>query len=84
LIKGDLDSLRTDVREYYASKVSSIALGSLDQADSQGVSILHDGSEYSTDLQKCIEEIESAEKENSVEVSRSSRPVSMLRTDLAV
>jgi hypothetical protein len=37
-------------------------------ADDQGVSILHDGSEYSTDLQKCIEEIESAEQKDGVEV----------------
>ena len=38
------------------------------QAENQGVSILHDGSEYSTDLQKCIEEIESAEQKDGVEV----------------
>ena len=33
------------------------------------MSVLHDGSEYSTDLQKCIEEIESAEKNEGIEVS---------------
>ena len=40
-----------------------------DEAHDQGVSVLHDGSEYSTDLQKCIEEVESAEKEDDIEVS---------------
>jgi hypothetical protein len=40
----------------------------LPATNGQGVSILHDGSEYSTDLQKCIEEIESAEQKEGVEV----------------
>ena len=39
------------------------------EAHVQGVSVLHDGSEYSTDLQKCIEEVESAEKKDDIEVS---------------
>ena len=30
---------------------------------------MHDGSEYSTDLQKCIEEVESAEKKAGMTVS---------------
>lgn len=48
MIKGDLDSLRPDVRQFYASK---------------GVEIKRDPSEYSTDLQKCIEEVETVEKD---------------------
>ncbi|EIW73187.1 hypothetical protein TREMEDRAFT_25042 [Tremella mesenterica DSM 1558] len=47
MIKGDLDSIRTDVHTYYAQK---------------GVSIKHDGSEYATDLMKCISEIEALEE----------------------
>ncbi|KAK4689582.1 thiamine pyrophosphokinase, partial [Tremellales sp. Uapishka_1] len=47
LIKGDLDSIRPDVRQYYASK---------------GVSVQQDQDEYSTDLMKCIAEIEIAER----------------------
>lgn len=43
LIKGDLDSLRQDVRSYYESK---------------GVRVVQDGDEYSTDLMKCIVEVE--------------------------
>ncbi|KDE09754.1 hypothetical protein MVLG_00154 [Microbotryum lychnidis-dioicae p1A1 Lamole] len=39
LIKGDLDSLRDDVRAYYESK---------------NVSIVHDPDQYSTDLGKCV------------------------------
>ncbi|SCV68452.1 BQ2448_573 [Microbotryum intermedium] len=39
LIKGDLDSLRNDVRAYYERK---------------NVSIIHDPNQYSTDLGKCV------------------------------
>jgi thiamine pyrophosphokinase len=46
MIKGDLDSVRPDVRAFYASK---------------GVAIKRDRSEYSTDLHKCIDEVESIE-----------------------
>lgn len=46
MIKGDLDSIRPDVRSFYASR---------------GVPIKRDPSEYSTDLQKCIEEVERIE-----------------------
>ncbi|GBE87812.1 thiamine pyrophosphokinase [Sparassis latifolia] len=47
LIKGDLDSLRGDVTEYYAS---------------QGVPIVHDPDQYSTDLMKCIHILSDKEK----------------------
>lgn len=46
MIKGDLDSIRPEVRAYYVSK---------------GVAIKRDPSEYSTDLMKCIDEVESIE-----------------------
>ncbi|GHJ88046.1 hypothetical protein NliqN6_4448 [Naganishia liquefaciens] len=46
VIKGDLDSLRPDVQEFYAAK---------------GVQIIKDGDEYSTDLQKCIQHVEEME-----------------------
>ncbi|KIJ67070.1 hypothetical protein HYDPIDRAFT_85334 [Hydnomerulius pinastri MD-312] len=47
LIKGDMDSLRDDVREYYSSK---------------GVSVVHDPDQYSTDLMKCVHALEEKEK----------------------
>ncbi|KAG9314844.1 thiamine pyrophosphokinase [Chiua virens] len=47
LIKGDLDSLREDVREYYLA---------------QGVSIQQDLNQDTTDLMKCIESLEEHER----------------------
>lgn len=55
MIKGDLDSLRSDVRAYYASK---------------GVAIKRDPSEYATDLMKCMEEVEAIEKASGKQVGR--------------
>lgn len=49
LIKGDLDSLRDDVRQYYASK---------------GVPVERDGDQYATDLGKCIKALEAQEAES--------------------
>ncbi|KZP31661.1 Thiamin pyrophosphokinase [Athelia psychrophila] len=46
LIKGDLDSLRDDVKAYY---------------ESQGVTIIHDADQYSTDLMKCVSALEQKE-----------------------
>ncbi|KAM3583213.1 thiamine pyrophosphokinase [Umbelopsis sp. WA50703] len=48
VIHGDLDSLRTDVREYY---------------NSQGVSITQDHDQYSTDFMKCIALLRKTEAE---------------------
>ncbi|KAF8896359.1 thiamine pyrophosphokinase Thi80 [Infundibulicybe gibba] len=48
MIKGDLDSLKHDVETYYTS---------------QGVSIVKDDDQDSTDLMKCVSEIENMEKE---------------------
>lgn len=47
MIKGDLDSIRPDVKAYYASR---------------GVAIKRDPSEYATDLQKNMAEVEAIEK----------------------
>lgn len=57
MIKGDLDSLRADVRAYYAS---------------MGVRIVHNGSEYATDLMKCIDEVKALEASLQRTVGRSS------------
>lgn len=51
MIKGDLDSIRPEVEAYYISK---------------GVPVKRDGSEYSTDLQKCIEEVEQLEESSGI------------------
>ncbi|ORX41277.1 Thiamin pyrophosphokinase [Kockovaella imperatae] len=47
MVKGDLDSLRPEVESFYASK---------------GVTIKHDSDQYSTDLMKCMEEVENIER----------------------
>ena len=54
MIKGDLDSLRSDVNTFYASK---------------GVSIKHDSDQDSTDLMKCISEVEKIERLSDKSVS---------------
>ncbi|KAG7099794.1 hypothetical protein E1B28_001606 [Marasmius oreades] len=47
LIKGDLDSLRCDIQHYYAS---------------QGVPVIKDSDQDSTDLMKCINAVEDKER----------------------
>ncbi|KAI5982532.1 thiamine pyrophosphokinase [Pisolithus marmoratus] len=47
LVKGDLDSLRADVWDYYMSK---------------GVSVVQDHDQNSTDLMKCVQSVEEKEK----------------------
>lgn len=47
-IRGDLDSLRADVRAYFAARPD--------------VRIEHHASQYSTDLQKCIQAVEDVER----------------------
>ncbi|KAJ3230246.1 hypothetical protein HDU81_004658 [Chytriomyces hyalinus] len=49
MIKGDLDSLRSDVREFY---------------ESHGVRVILDQDLYSTDFGKCVAEIERIESES--------------------
>ncbi|KAF7796631.1 hypothetical protein EIP86_007813 [Pleurotus ostreatoroseus] len=53
LIKGDLDSLRADVREYYEAK---------------GVTVVHDRDQDSSDLMKCITALSEKEKAEGSEV----------------
>ncbi|KLO13474.1 thiamine pyrophosphokinase Thi80 [Schizopora paradoxa] len=50
LIKGDLDSIRPDVRDFYASK---------------GVPVVHDHDQNSTDLMKCVVEVQTREAQQS-------------------
>ncbi|TRM58540.1 thiamine pyrophosphokinase [Schizophyllum amplum] len=52
LIKGDLDSLRDDVRGYY---------------ESVGVPVVYDGDQYSTDLMKCVSALEEKERAEGTE-----------------
>jgi len=52
LIKGDLDSLREDVREYYAS---------------QGVPVVQDHDQNSTDLMKCVLSLREREQVDGIE-----------------
>ncbi|KAL7417542.1 thiamine pyrophosphokinase [Mrakia frigida] len=49
LIKGDLDSIRPEVRSFY---------------ESLGVSVVHDPDQYSTDLMKCIHALKAVEASN--------------------
>ena len=53
LIKGDLDSLRPDVQEHYASR---------------GVSIIKDPDQNSTDLMKCVQALEEKEAAEAAKV----------------
>ncbi|TFK72917.1 thiamine pyrophosphokinase [Pluteus cervinus] len=55
LIKGDLDSLREDVRRYY---------------ESQAVPVIHDHDQNSTDLMKCVAAVREVEGRESCEVSQ--------------
>ena len=52
MIKGDLASLRQDVREYYESK---------------GVPVIRDPDQYSTDLGKCVKSLADIEREQGAE-----------------
>lgn len=54
LIKGDLDSLRSGVREYYTSK---------------NITVVEDHDQYSTDLMKCISALAEKEKAEGMEDS---------------
>lgn len=56
-IRGDLDSLRDEVKDYYRSK---------------GVEIVKSPSEYATDLQKCVLRVEEIEEEKSSKESEGS------------
>jgi thiamine pyrophosphokinase len=63
LIKGDLDSIRADVQEYYTSKVCSvIAHNALIIFNFQGVPVARDGDQDSTDLMKCVASLQHKEQ----------------------
>lgn len=73
LIKGDLDSLRDDVREYYSSEVRKCEYLYLHLALTlnglyQGVPVVHDRDQDSTDLMKCIYALQDKEKAEGVQV----------------
>jgi len=53
LIKGDLDSLRGDVRQYY---------------EARKVPVVQDGDQYSTDLEKCVRSLQEKEQSDGVDV----------------
>ncbi|KAI9461697.1 thiamine pyrophosphokinase [Lactarius psammicola] len=52
LLKGDLDSLRDDVRQYY---------------EARGVPVVQDSDQYSTDLAKCIRSLQEKEQSDGVD-----------------
>jgi len=52
LVKGDLDSLRADVRQYY---------------EARGVPVVQDGDQYATDLGKCVRSLQEKEQSDGVE-----------------
>lgn len=72
LIKGDLDSLRADVREFYTALVSlALIWSTLPAQITKSVPIVKDPDQYATDLMKCmsaLEEIESSTSDH-VQVS---------------
>ncbi|KAF9171002.1 hypothetical protein BGX21_008253 [Mortierella sp. AD011] len=56
-IRGDLDSIRSSVKDYYVSK---------------GVSVQQDGNEYTTDFMKCVELVRSHDPVPAPSTSQSS------------
>ncbi|GJJ12859.1 hypothetical protein Clacol_007105 [Clathrus columnatus] len=65
LIKGDLDSLRDDVRAYYLEEVVL----------PKGVEIIRDPDQYTTDLQKCLASLSELEKESNQQVKKLEQPL---------
>lgn len=79
LIKGDLDSLRDDAKAYYLEKVngpfnqSGTWLTSFLLFQIQGVEIIADPDQYTTDLQKCLKSLGDVEKDVNQQVQFPSR-----------
>ncbi|CAG8772814.1 475_t:CDS:1, partial [Racocetra fulgida] len=73
-IRGDLDSLRDDVRDFYISKVSKHSIYSFSKyiteqkAIDKGTEVEQDPDQNSTDFMKCIELVRRKERESSVKV----------------
>ncbi|CAG8772999.1 47_t:CDS:2, partial [Racocetra persica] len=71
-IRGDLDSLRDDVRDFYISKVSKHSIYSFSKyiteqkAIVKGTEVEQDPDQNSTDFMKCIELVRRKESESSV------------------
>ena len=60
MIKGDLDSIRPDVKAYYSGLVrnaltGNVPLGSFSLYLSKGIPVIQDPDQNSTDLMKCLE-----------------------------
>lgn len=83
LLKGDLDSVREDVRRYYETRVSfrkrfppkllPVARGGVFIAHSslfysKGVPVVRDDDQYSTDLMKCLHSLQEKEEADGVDV----------------
>ena len=73
IIKGDLDSLRADVEDFYVKAVRTDHVTSwlLDNltASSQGVLVLTDKDQYETDLGKCIKSLQELEAQQQRQVT---------------
>lgn len=68
MIKGDLDSIRPEVKEYYKARVR-IKFSLLTGIDNlQNVPVKYEGDQDSTDLMKCISEVEALEKSTGISV----------------
>lgn len=66
-MKGDLDSLRPEVREWYAS---------------HGVQVIEDGDQYSTDLMKCVRAVQEKEEAELAKVRLSAHVSSYSRIEV--
>ena len=71
LLKGDLDSVREDVRQYYETRVSRcyyIIPCSHVCRFRKGVRVIRDDDQNSTDLMKCVQSLQEKEEADGVDV----------------